>query len=78
MSECKLDHSYADVRKKLSEQSRFLPEALLSRLDQYISEQLDQATLNELFHLLKKYDLADDAARLKRNQAFQDMLSRSE
>jgi len=74
MSECKLDHSKEDVLKKLSEQSTFLPEALHHSLFQFLhNRDLEQTQLNEIFHLLKKYDLAskeDQAERIKQLDMF--------
>jgi hypothetical protein len=67
MSECKLDHSYADVVNKLESQQSFLPEDLYSQLHNYLKEERTQDLLNELFHLLKKYDLASEEEREVRN-----------
>ncbi|OMP66492.1 group-specific protein [Domibacillus epiphyticus] len=69
MSECKLDHSNEDVVKKLESQQAFLPADLYEKLQQYLQQDHTQDMLNELFHLLKKYDLSsaeEQEARKKR------------
>lgn len=68
VSECKLDHSQEDVQKKLAEQSSFLPTALGEGLAEKLGQPLTQEKLNELFHLLKKYDLASEQERLQRDE----------
>lgn len=67
MSQCSIDHSLEDVRKKLEEQQAFLPQALYEACSRFLDEQRDQETLNEVFHLLKKYDLASEEVREQRN-----------
>ncbi|WP_046176342.1 hypothetical protein [Domibacillus indicus] len=67
MSECKLDHSFEDVRKKLESQQPSLPGELYGRLENYLTEERTQDLLNELFHLLKKYDLASEEEKEVRN-----------
>lgn len=57
MSKCNLDHSREDVLKKLESQREFLPSGLYAQTQEYLRQELSQAVLNELFHLLKKYDL---------------------
>ncbi|MGC5328407.1 hypothetical protein [Brevibacillus sp. SYSU BS000544] len=71
MSECKLDHSTEDVIKKLEEQSSFLPQDLYAALQAYLQNEREQQTLNEIFHLLKKYDLSSAEEREQRNQKLQ-------
>ncbi|CAJ1002654.1 MULTISPECIES: 50S ribosomal protein L7ae [Bacillales] len=68
MGECRLNHSVEDVRAKLAEQTPYLPEALAARLEELLATPLSQETLNELFHLLKKYDLASPEERAEREQ----------
>ncbi|CAM5789731.1 MULTISPECIES: hypothetical protein [Brevibacillus] len=68
MGECRLDHSTEDVRNKLAEQTPFLPPALAAQLNGLLTETLSQETLNELFHLLKKYDLATPEERIQREE----------
>jgi hypothetical protein len=68
MGECRLDHSLEDVRNKLNEQSPYLPEEIAQGLASFLDERLDQKTLNEIFHLLKKYDLAAPEERAERER----------
>ncbi|MED1724507.1 hypothetical protein [Brevibacillus parabrevis] len=68
MGECKLDHSKEDVQKKLAEQAPYLSEQRVGQLQGMLAGELDQERLNELFHLLKKYDLASPEERLVREQ----------
>ncbi len=63
MSTCKLDHTLEDVKSKLSDQKLFLPEDLFVESIQMLEQKPDQHTLNELFHLLKKYDLATEVEK---------------
>ncbi|MCM3691667.1 group-specific protein [Neobacillus niacini] len=67
MSECKLDHTKEDVRNKYESQAGFLPEEMKTLFNQFFSEEHTQDLLNEVFHLLKKYDLASDEERNTRN-----------
>lgn len=67
MGECNLDHSLDDVKKKLESQQPFLPEPLFRQLSQYVTSERSQQILNELFHLLKKYDLAPAEEQEERN-----------
>jgi hypothetical protein len=68
VSSCNLDHSLDDVKKKLVDQSPFLIPAIAEKCSQYLTVTQSQNDLNELFHLLKKYDLASDEEREIRNQ----------
>lgn len=68
MSECKLNHTYEDVRKKYESQSEFLPKEMLPMFEQFFAGCHSQQVLNELFHLLKKYDLISDKERENRNK----------
>ncbi|WP_342504858.1 hypothetical protein [Sporosarcina sp. FSL K6-2383] len=67
MSKCTIDHSLEDVRNKLSEQSTFLPQDIYEQCKLFLDESLDQVMLNEVFHLLKKYDLASDEVKEQKN-----------
>ncbi|WHX99893.1 hypothetical protein [Neobacillus sp. DY30] len=67
MSECKLNHSHEDVRNKYESQEAFLPEDMKPLFEQFFSNEHTQDLLNEVFHLLKKYDLASDEERNERN-----------
>ncbi|SEN23429.1 hypothetical protein SAMN05192533_110119 [Mesobacillus persicus] len=68
MGECKLDHSHDDVRKKYEEQKPFLPEELKPLFQGFFADEHTQDILNEVFHLLKKYDLASEAEKEERNR----------
>lgn len=70
MGHCPIDHTVADVQKKLAEQQPYLPKELHEACQQFLTEDQDQETLNEVFHLLKKYDLASDEVKEERNAAF--------
>ncbi|NGQ96243.1 50S ribosomal protein L7ae [Brevibacillus sp. SYP-B805] len=74
MGDCKLDHSQEDVRKKLADQRAYLPDELENRLDQLLDQPLSQERLNELFHLLKKYDLAAPEERAARDAKLRELL----
>ncbi|OIK16420.1 group-specific protein [Bacillus sp. MUM 116] len=67
MSECKLDHSHADVKKKYESQAAFLPEEMQPLFERFFEKEHSQALLNEVFHLLKKYDLASEEEKSERN-----------
>ncbi|PIC74559.1 group-specific protein [Sporosarcina sp. P17b] len=63
MSKCTIDHTQQDVVQKLSEQQTFMPQELVESGKEFLNRQLSQETLNEVFHLLKKYDLATEVER---------------
>jgi hypothetical protein len=67
MSECKLDHSQEDVRNKYESQAAFLPEDMKPLFEQFLAKDHTQDLLNEVFHLLKKYDLATEEEKNERN-----------
>jgi citrate synthase len=67
MSECKLDHTKEDVKNKYESQAAFLPEDIKPLFHQFFAEEHTQDLLNEVFHLLKKYDLASEEERNARN-----------
>ncbi|QCJ44016.1 group-specific protein [Bacillus sp. S3] len=67
MSECKLDHSQEDVKSKYESQAAFLPEEMKPLFDQFFAKEHTQDLLNEVFHLLKKYDLASAEEQDERN-----------
>ncbi|MDQ7860371.1 hypothetical protein RCO48_02725 [Peribacillus frigoritolerans] len=46
----------------------FLPTQLSQTLDRYLEKGNSQETLNELFHLLKKYDLSTQEEQDSRNE----------
>lgn len=73
MSTCNIDHSKADVVKKLQSQESFLPKELYNKAALFLEQEHTQLTLNELFHLLKKYDLATNEEQQKRNLAMEEL-----
>ena len=70
MSSCPIDHSLEDVQKKLSEQESFLPAAIADGVNSYLTTNVSQEALNDIFHLLKKYDLATAEERTERDAQF--------
>ncbi|WP_413307346.1 hypothetical protein AA0X95_07515 [Bacillus sp. 1P10SD] len=68
MGECKLDHSQEDVKSKYESQAKFLPEDMKPLFDQFFASEHTQELLNEVFHLLKKYDLAAADEQNTRNE----------
>ncbi|HLQ73481.1 MAG TPA: hypothetical protein VK125_04570 [Bacillota bacterium] len=74
MSSCNIDHPIADVEQKLADQKSFLPANLHDGSAKLLSERPDQETLNELFHLLKKYDLASEEERADRDKKLSQLL----
>lgn len=66
MSECKLNHSQADVKSKYESQAAFLPEEMNPLFNRFFENEHTQALLNEVFHLLKKYDLASEDEKSER------------
>lgn len=74
MSKCNIDHSIEDVQKKLSEQKPFLPVQLFDTCSEFLKTNQNQSTLNELFHFLKKYDLATDEGKVERNVGIKQLV----
>lgn len=68
MGVCNIDHSKTDVVNKLASQEAVLPVDLNRQLQAVLQGKHSQETLNELFHLLKKYDLVSEAEREERNK----------
>lgn len=68
MGKCNIDHTKEDVKKKLDSQKEFLPERLYEQLEVHLNQELPQSELNEIFHLLKKYDLSTEEEQLSRNE----------
>ncbi|KAF0822359.1 hypothetical protein KIS1582_3847 [Cytobacillus firmus] len=66
MSECKLDHTPEDVQKKFEQQRGFLPEDINPLFQSFFQQEHTQDILNEVFHLLKKFDLASEEERTER------------
>ncbi|ULT56332.1 group-specific protein [Neobacillus drentensis] len=67
MSECKLNHSKEDVENKYESQAAFLPEEMKGLFNRFFANEHSQELLNEVFHLLKKYDLASFEEKQERN-----------
>lgn len=74
MGICNIDHTHADVVKKLRSQEPFLPAGLGHSIHVFLGEHRAQETLNELFHLLKKYDLATIDERATRNTKLESLI----
>lgn len=68
MGQCTIDHSREDVMQKLESQKEYIPSALYEEISLFLKNQHSQHTLNELFHLLKKYDLASQEEQQARNE----------
>jgi len=66
MSECKLDHTHEDVKGKYEQQKAFLPNDMIILFEKFFQKEHTQDILNEVFHLLKKYDLATDDEKKER------------
>ncbi|PGA97561.1 group-specific protein [Bacillus toyonensis] len=64
---CNIDHSIEDVMNKLESQKDFLPETLFKDLNGFLQNKHSQEILNDIFHLLKKYDLVSEEERETRN-----------
>ncbi|WP_077211720.1 group-specific protein [Bacillus dakarensis] len=67
MGECKIDHSKEDVKNKYESQLDHLPEDMKPLFQQFFLEEHTQEILNDVFHLLKKYDLASEDEKQNRN-----------
>ncbi|MGA9226345.1 MAG: hypothetical protein WB217_08400 [Mesobacillus sp.] len=67
MGECKIDHSHEDVKNKYESQMEFLPEDMSALFSIFFQEEHTQDILNEVFHLLKKYDLVTEEEKSERN-----------
>ncbi|MDA2340939.1 hypothetical protein PDN15_18435 [Bacillus cereus] len=64
---CNIDHSIEDVMNKLESQKNFLPEGIFKELKSFLQGTHSQKLLNDVFHLLKKYDLVSEEERETRN-----------
>ncbi|UII57781.1 group-specific protein [Cytobacillus spongiae] len=74
MSECKLNHSLEDVIQKYETQVEFLPIEIKEGFAKFSSGDHQQELLNEVFHLLKKYDLSTDEEKQKRNNQLLEII----
>lgn len=75
MSECKLNHTLEDVKNKFQSQVEFLPNELEPLFFSFFEKENTQELLNEVFHLLKKYDLASEDEKKQRNQQLSVVLT---
>lgn len=66
MSECKLNHSREDVKAKYESQLPYLPEEVKPLFSRFFEGEQGQERLNEVFHLLKKFDLASSEEKAER------------
>ena len=73
MNKCPIDHTQQDVVQKLYEQQSFIPRKLVESCKSFLDSPLSQETLNEVFHLLKKYDLATEEERTERDSKMQQL-----
>ncbi len=60
---------------KLENQSPYMPDALVQEACSFLHQTIAQETLNELFHLLKKYDLASEEDRRNRDAELRKLMS---
>ncbi|OCA90623.1 hypothetical protein A8F94_01725 [Bacillus sp. FJAT-27225] len=67
MGTCKLDHSPEDVQKKYETQCHLLPSNIREPFADWLSSHPTQLELNEVFHLLKKYDLITEEEQAARD-----------
>ncbi len=75
MGKCMIDHSHQDVVEKLESLKSFLPKDLITKINRFLDDSHGQETLNTLFHLLKKYDLASEEERLDRNKKLHSLIN---
>ncbi|UOQ92049.1 group-specific protein [Halobacillus shinanisalinarum] len=75
MRKCNIDHSQEDVVNKLESQKEFLPNHLADGTRDFLQKEHSQETLNDLFHLLKKYDLSSESEQKERNEAIEKMIA---
>jgi hypothetical protein len=68
MSQCKIDHSREDVKSKYLSQADFLPVGMRPLFVTFFQREHTQEILNDVFHLLKKYDLSNEAEKETRNR----------
>ncbi|WP_312028256.1 hypothetical protein [Bacillus sp. HMF5848] len=72
---CNIDHSVTDVVNKLNQQQPFLPKDLYEKCLIFIRDEVEQEQLNELFHALKKFDLATTSEQAKRIATITNIIS---
>ncbi|WP_236634029.1 MULTISPECIES: hypothetical protein [Exiguobacterium] len=66
-----VDHSLKDVSRRLERQSQCMPAHLYFQLEELLNWSLDQEVMNQLYALLKKYDVLTDIEREERNISIQ-------
>ncbi|WP_231557577.1 MULTISPECIES: hypothetical protein [Exiguobacterium] len=66
-----VDHSLKDVSRRLERQSQYMPAHLYFQLEELLQWSLDQQVVNQLYALLKKYDVLTDIEREERNISIQ-------
>lgn len=76
MGTCNIDHSLEDVKNKFLAQSSFLPNEIKALFESFFIKEHSQEVLNEVFHLLKKYDLSSDEEQNDRNTKLTALLKR--
>ncbi|CAH0285934.1 hypothetical protein SRABI96_04114 [Peribacillus sp. Bi96] len=74
MGTCNLNHSQQDVRLKFESQKAFLPTELGQSINLFLENEHSQEMLNELFHLLKKYDLSSKEEQESRNEKLNQIM----
>lgn len=74
MGKCNIDHTLEDVLKKYETQKDFLPSNIREGFMARLGSSRDQETLNQVFHLLKKYDLATEEERTVRDRELESIL----
>ncbi|GAA0603552.1 hypothetical protein GCM10009001_20720 [Virgibacillus siamensis] len=78
MGNCNIDHTYQDVESKFNSQTAYLPNGLSSEIQAFLMDEQSQEILNDLFHLLKKYDLASENEQENRNKQMKALIGVSE
>lgn len=74
MGKCNIDHSLEDVKNKYESQRQVLPHEVSDKLQSFLQKNHEQTLLNEIFHLLKKYDLATLEERKIRDEKLMQLL----
>ncbi|WP_066049269.1 group-specific protein [Robertmurraya korlensis] len=65
---CNINHPLDDVRNKYEFQKEYLPTEMNASFESFFNHEHTQDILNDVFHLLKKYDLATEEEREHRNK----------
>ncbi|MCC9625154.1 MULTISPECIES: hypothetical protein [Exiguobacterium] len=69
-----VDHSIEDVSRRLERQSQCMPAHLYFQLEELLNWSLEQEVVNQLYALLKKYDVLTDIEREERNISIQMLI----